>query len=149
MKYTTTDVLPLPAGVALGLSEAQAAPRRHLLTPITGRKGWYTTTGETQFKRGEQFLFEGGLPKHLADGVETPEEEKSRKAKAKAKADADTQAAADAEAAAKAAAEAEAEAKAKADAEAAAKAAAEAEAKAKADAEAAAAAAANKQKTGA
>lgn len=105
MKYTTTSVLPLPAGAVLGLTEAQVAPRRHVLQPIASRKGWYTTTAEVQFKRGEQFLFDGDLPKHMADGAETPEEEKSRKAKAKAKAEADAQAVADAEAAAKATAD--------------------------------------------
>lgn len=108
MKYTTSTVLPLPAGIALGLSDAQAAMRRHALQPIAGRKGWYATTVPIEFKRGEQFLFDGDIPKHLAEGVETTDEAQSKKAKAKAKADADAKAAEEAvaEAAEKAAAQA-------------------------------------------
>lgn len=110
MKYTTTEVLQLPAGVALGLTDAQAAARKHVLQPVPARKGWYTATAQVQFKRGEQFLHDGDLPKHLANGVETPEEEKSRKAKAKADADAAAKAKAEAEVAAAAQAKADAEA---------------------------------------
>lgn len=105
MKYITIAVLALQAGEVLGLTDAQAAPRQHVLTPVPGRKGWYTTTGPTQFKRGEQFLYEGDLPKHLADTVDSADGQPV-KAKAKAKAKTEAQQAAEAEAQAKADAEA-------------------------------------------
>lgn len=65
MKYTTIAVLSLQAGVALGLTEAQAAPRAHALTPVPDRKGWYTTTAQVQFKVGEVFMCDDLLPKNL------------------------------------------------------------------------------------
>lgn len=96
MKYITLSVLSLQAGAVLGLTAAQAALRQHVLTPAPGRIGWYTTTGPVQFKRGEAVLFEGDLPKHLAEAVDSPE---TRQTKAKAKAKAQQVANAEAEAA--------------------------------------------------
>lgn len=95
MKYTTIAVLSLPAGVVLGLTEAQAAPRQTVLSAVPARKGWYTTTAAVQFKVGEAFLFDDDLPKHLAQAVQdaakaaTAAEHKA-KAKAKATTKADT-----------------------------------------------------------
>lgn len=66
MKYVTTAALCLPAGTVLGLSEPQAAPRKHALCALPARKGWYTTTGPVQFKVGEQIAYEGALPKPVA-----------------------------------------------------------------------------------
>lgn len=98
MKYITTAVLALGAGVALGLTEAQAAPRKHVLAPIPGRKNWYTTSGPVQFKVGEIILCDDELPKGLADAADTAEK-KAAKARAQdqakeaaAAADADAQA---------------------------------------------------------
>ena len=88
-KYTTCAVLALGAGVALGLTEAQAKVRKHLLDPTPGRKGWYTTTGPIEFKRGEQIETDCPLPKSLVDAVEDPQRSQ-REAKAKPKADAAT-----------------------------------------------------------
>jgi len=104
MKHITIAVLALGAGVALGLSEAQAKLRKHLLTPVEGRKGWYTTTGPVQFKVGEQIETDAGLPKGLAEAVEDLQCAQ-RESKAKAKA---AEEAAKTEAAAKAAEEAQA-----------------------------------------
>lgn len=108
MKYTTIAVLSLQAGTLLGLTEAQAAPRKTVLTAVPARKGWYTTTGPVQFKVGEEILCDSEIPKHLADAVESPDASQAKakgKARAKAKADAEA-AAAEAEAAALAASEA-------------------------------------------
>lgn len=69
MKYTTIAVLSLAAGATLGLTEAQAAARKTVLTPIAGRKDFYTTTGPVQFKVGEEISYDGDLPKHLAKAV--------------------------------------------------------------------------------
>jgi hypothetical protein len=66
MKYVTLGALTLPAGTVLGLSESQAAPRKHVLRAVPARKGWYTATGEVQFKIGEEITCDGDLPKHLA-----------------------------------------------------------------------------------
>lgn len=116
MKYTTIAVLSLQAGVLLGLTEAQAATRKTVLTAAPARKGWYTTTGPVQFKRGEVFLFDGDLPKHLAQAVDPAEgrEAKSLAKAVKAKSEAQTREKADAEAAVKTAAEEEAAAEAEA-----------------------------------
>ncbi|MES2685484.1 MAG: hypothetical protein V4706_01615 [Pseudomonadota bacterium] len=86
MKYITTAVLALGAGVALGLTEAQAAPRKHALSPIAGRKNWYVTTGPVQFKIGETILSDAELPKALADQAETADK-KAAKARAQQQAE--------------------------------------------------------------
>lgn len=86
MKYITTAVLALGAGVALGLTEAQVAPRKHVLSPIAGRKGWYTTTGPIQFKTGETIHSDVELPKALADQAESAEK-KAAKARAQQQAE--------------------------------------------------------------
>lgn len=69
MRYTTTAIVNLPAGVVLGLSESQAANRKHALE-AKGRKGAYVTTQPVQFKVGESFEYEGDLPKSLARVLE-------------------------------------------------------------------------------
>lgn len=85
MKYTTIAVLSLQAGVVLGLTDAQAAPRMHALAPVPDRKAWYTTTAPVQFKVGEVFIFDGDLPKHLAHGVESADAEKRKAGAGKSK----------------------------------------------------------------
>lgn len=85
MKYTTIAVLSLQAGVVLGLTDAQAAPRMHALAPVPDRKAWYTTTAPVQFKVGEVLLCDGDLPKHLAHGVESADSEKRKAGHSKAK----------------------------------------------------------------
>lgn len=88
MKYIALAVVAFAAGAELGLTEAQASARKHALTPMPGRKGWYIATGPTQFKVGEQFLHDGDLPKALAEAVETPKKVSKAEAAAKAAADA-------------------------------------------------------------
>lgn len=93
-RYITIAVLALGAGVALGLSDAQAALRKHALEPIPRRKGWYTTTSPVQFKAGEQIDTDGDLPKGLAEIVQDPQQaQREAKAKPKAKAEAEAPAA--------------------------------------------------------
>lgn len=58
MKYVTTAVIGFPAGVRLGLSEAQAAARKHAIKPIGG-KGWFETTQAMEFKVGETIVLAG------------------------------------------------------------------------------------------
>jgi hypothetical protein len=70
MKYIATAVVTLAAGAEVGLNKDQAAARCHCTTPSADRKGWYLVTGPLQFKVGESFLYEGELPKALADAVE-------------------------------------------------------------------------------
>lgn len=78
MKYITTAVLALGAGVALGLSEDQAAPRKHVLQPIPGRKNWYTTTGPVQFKVGEKLQSDVDLPKGMVELAESSDKQSSK-----------------------------------------------------------------------
>ncbi len=70
MKYTTVAVLTLPAGAVLGLTEAQASTRAHVLQCVPARKGWYTTTAAVQFKIGEEIQIDGNLPPVLAHAVQ-------------------------------------------------------------------------------
>jgi len=66
MKYVSTQPITLPEGSVLGLTPAQAAPRRHALKP-TGKRGVYTTTQPVQFKAGESFYYDGDIPRGMAD----------------------------------------------------------------------------------
>lgn len=66
MKFQAIAVVTLGVGAVLGLTREQAARRRACTAPITGREGWYRSTAQVQFKRGETFLYEGGLPKSMA-----------------------------------------------------------------------------------
>jgi len=86
MRYTAIAIVTLPAGAVLGLSELQAATRKHALEPGK-KKGFYLSTATVQFKVGEPFHYDGDLPKGLADCVER-EESARQAAKAKAEADA-------------------------------------------------------------
>lgn len=70
MKYIATQTVSFPAGTELGLSKVQAAARAHAVTPLADRKGWYQLTAGTQFKAGEQFGYDGDIPKGMADALE-------------------------------------------------------------------------------
>ena len=78
MKYIAIAVVTFSAGVELGLSDAQARARAHALTALPKRKGWYCTSGPIQLKAGEEFYFDGDLPKGLADALE--QQKKGRQA---------------------------------------------------------------------
>lgn len=77
MKYVTTAVIGFPAGVRLGLTEAQAAARKHALKPAVG-KGWYETTQAIEFKVGEPILLDGEPAKHQLQHLQA---EKPRQAR--------------------------------------------------------------------
>jgi hypothetical protein len=109
MKFITTAVLSLGAGALLGLTESQAASRKHVLSAVPDRKDWYLATGPVQFKCGEELCYEGDLPKSLADQMDwedkpkadaaTSAESKSvRKARIKAELEAAARAKAEADA---------------------------------------------------
>jgi hypothetical protein len=96
MKYVVLAVLSFGAGVALGLSDVQAAARTAFISPVSGRKGWYLTTGLVQFKCGEEVLFDGELPKAMAGLVDSGDKPKAEvrgkgKAKVEAKAKVESQ----------------------------------------------------------
>lgn len=74
MKYVSLTMVSFGAGALLGLSVDQSAARTASIAPVPGRKGWFTTTGPVQFKRGEEFQFDGELPKAMAQHLETPAE---------------------------------------------------------------------------
>ena len=84
MRYTAVAALTLPAGSVLGLTEAQAAARKHALKPAS-KKGVYTCTEAVQFKAGEDFHFDGEISKAQAAGVMT-EADKAKADKAAARA---------------------------------------------------------------
>lgn len=73
MKFRAVAVVTVGAGAVLGLSGDQAAARRHSLDPVPGRDGWYVSHRPVQFKVGEEFDYEGELPKCLAQAVAAPE----------------------------------------------------------------------------
>lgn len=70
MKYVTTSVLSFGAGALLGLTKAQAGRRQHALAPVPDREDWYTAIAPIQLKRGEEFLYEGDLPKSMVSELE-------------------------------------------------------------------------------
>jgi|GEM_PF-4473485 len=72
MHYVVTATLRLPAGSVVGLSDAQASRRKHMLVPVAKRKGWYAASLDLCFKVGEAIQYEGELPKALASAVEAP-----------------------------------------------------------------------------
>lgn len=85
MKYTAVSVVTLPAGATLVLTEQQAAARQHALQSVAGARGRYTSTQPIQFKAGEVFVYEGELPKAMAQAVEQLEQQR-RRSKAEEKA---------------------------------------------------------------
>jgi hypothetical protein len=84
MKYTALAVVAFAAGAELGLTKDQASARRHAITEHPKRKGWYIASGPLQLKAGEEFQFDGDLPKGMAESVEVLQ--KARQAKADAEA---------------------------------------------------------------
>ena len=96
MKFIVRAALTLPAGTALGLSKAQAADRAHVLTPVDGRKGWFTANAAVQFKVDEEIAFEGDLPKAQAESLEEIQNRAAAAEKAAAEKAAAEKAAADA-----------------------------------------------------
>lgn len=52
----------------ISLTEAQAARRKHALTPLA--KGRYKIVQPVQFKAGELIDYDGVLPKHMAAQVQ-------------------------------------------------------------------------------
>lgn len=82
MKYTALAVVAFAAGAELGLTKDQASARRHAITEHPKRKGWYVASGPLQLKAGEEFQYDGDLPKGMAESVEA--QQKARQAKADA-----------------------------------------------------------------
>lgn len=85
MKYIAVAVVSFGSGAVLGLSKHQADARVASLQPVDGRKGWYASTSPVQFKRGEDFQYEGELPKAIASMLEQQGGAGPRSAKPKAK----------------------------------------------------------------
>jgi len=70
MKLVATSVVALSAGAVVGLSKDQASARSHAVSPVPDRKGWYLVKAQVQFKAGEQFSYDGELPKGMAETLE-------------------------------------------------------------------------------
>lgn len=81
MKYIAISVVAFGAGSELGLSDAQARARSYAVTALPKRKGWYITSLPIQLKAGEEFHYDGDLPKGLADSLE--QQKKGRQATTK------------------------------------------------------------------
>jgi hypothetical protein len=119
--FKVIKLVTLHAGI-VRLSDAQASSRAHKLEPVKGRKGCYLITAPNQFKAGEEFGYEGEIPKALADNLTgAAEAEKAAKKaeaeaeKARKKAEAEAQKAAEKQAEEDAKAQAKIEADAKAE----------------------------------
>jgi len=89
MKYIALTVVAFAAGAELGLTKDQASARRHALTDHPKRKGWHIATGPVQLKAGEEFQYEGDLPKGMAESLEALQKVRAAKADAEAKAKAE------------------------------------------------------------
>lgn len=91
-KYTTIAILSLQAGITVGLSHAQAAPRAHALKPIElndkTKMGVYQVTAPIQFKVGETIYTDADLNKSLVSALE-PEETTRQKAADRKRSDAE------------------------------------------------------------
>lgn len=114
-KYVVTNPVTLRSGV-VRLTKEQASKRAHALEPA-GKD--YRIIGQIQFKTGEEFGYEGDLPKSMAENLTTKEAAEAAAKKAAAEAEkAATKAAKEAEKAAAKAAEEAAKARAKLEADA-------------------------------
>jgi hypothetical protein len=82
MKYTVTGKSVVITGGVLTLSAVQSADRSHLLKPLK-EKNKYQVIGAVTFKKGEEFGYDGDLPKSIADDLETEKTSKSKEAAAK------------------------------------------------------------------
>jgi len=82
MKYIALTVVAFAAGAELGLTKDQASARRHALTDHPKRKGWHIATGPVQLKAGEEFQYEGDLPKGMAESLEALQKVRAAKAEA-------------------------------------------------------------------
>lgn len=69
MRFKAIATALIGAGSVLGLTRDQAGARAHRLHPVAGRDGWYVNDSPVQFKAGEEFDYEGELPKVLAQAV--------------------------------------------------------------------------------
>lgn len=85
MKFRAIAVVTIGPGAVLGLSVGQAGARQHSLDQVAGRDGWYVTHRHVQFKVGEEFAYEGELPKAMAHAVQSPDAEPVKQARARAK----------------------------------------------------------------
>jgi Tfp pilus assembly protein FimV len=86
MRYIATAVVTLGTGAIVGLSEAQAASRKAYLRPVEGSKGKFELTSPIQLKAGEEFDYEGEVPKGMADQVGDAKQVKAAAAKEAAEA---------------------------------------------------------------
>lgn len=69
-KFRACTVVTIPAGVRLDLTRAQALARAHALQKDGKTGNVYTTTRPVQIKIGEEFGYDGELPKSLAEAVD-------------------------------------------------------------------------------
>lgn len=84
MKYIALAVVDFAAGAELGLNKDQASARSHALTKHPKTKDWYVATGPIQLKAGEEFHYDGDLPKGMAESVEALKKARAAKAEAEA-----------------------------------------------------------------
>jgi membrane protein involved in colicin uptake len=96
MKYIVTERVAVIVQGVMHLTDEQAKHRERNLKKLG--KGRYEVIGAVQFKRGEEFGYEGDLPKNMAENLTTKEAAEAAAKKANAEAE---------KAAAKAAKEAE------------------------------------------
>jgi len=77
LRYTTTAIVHIGAGIVLALDASQVSARSHALATVEGKKGLYRTTKPVQFKVGEKLGFESKPDKVTLAGLEA---EKAAKA---------------------------------------------------------------------
>lgn len=90
-KLEAIETVRLGPGTIVGLTPDQARTRLHNLTPLKER-GVFNTTGPIEFKRGEQFGYEGAISRAMqevvvGEGLPAPAAKRSPKPKAGPKAE--------------------------------------------------------------
>jgi hypothetical protein len=68
LKYRVLTPVRFGAGALLGLTEAQLRGRQHALKAAA--KGLHQVVTEVQFKRGEELVIAGDVPKVLANALQ-------------------------------------------------------------------------------
>ncbi len=69
--FISTRVMDLHAGT-VRLDADQYRRRRHLVSPVKGKKDQYTIDKSIQFKTGETFGYDGDIPPVLAECLANP-----------------------------------------------------------------------------
>lgn len=69
MDHIATQVVTIPAGTRLLLSQAQASAREHAVRREGPDSPWFVTSAPVQFKRGESVFLDGKVDPKIIQGL--------------------------------------------------------------------------------